>query len=511
MVLLLSYAYFRFIGEYFTLVSIGMISFAAVAQFAPAILGGLFWKRATHAGAMSGLIAGFAVWAYTLVLPTLAQAGLANEAIMSEGPLGLSLLKPQQLFGLADLDPIAHAVFWSLLVNSACFLGVSLFSRQSAIEHTQAVLFVDVFSYSSKPEDSPVWRGTALVTDLRSLLERFLGPARTEEALNAYAGDHHIRWGLVPTADPGLVTYAEKLLAGAIGSASAHVMVSSVIKEEPLSIQEVMKILEETRQAIAHSRELEKITAELKAANLRLQELDRLKDEFISTVTHELRTPLTAVRSISEILHANPLLPEDQHRNLTGLIVKESERLTRLINHVLDFQKLETGKMQWQAQPVDISEICRHAFSAVRQLIDDKHIQATLSVPEHVPTVTGDRDRLVQVLINLLSNAIKFCPASGGRIDLTVTTHPAWLQAEVRDNGIGLAPGDLEAVFEEFRQIRHSALGRPAGSGLGLSIARRIVQHHGGSIWAESEPGRGAVFIFTLPLTPSPSAAGLDA
>jgi signal transduction histidine kinase len=500
MVLLLSYAYFRFIGEYFSLVSIGLISFAAVAQFAPAILGGLFWKRASQAGAMSGLLAGFAVWAYTLVLPTLAQVGLLDPTLVSEGPLGIFLLKPQQLFGLADLDPIAHAVFWSLLANSACFVGVSLFSRQSAIEHTQAALFVDVFSYSGNPESSSIWRGTALVTDLRSLLQRFLGPARTEEALNAYAGDHHIRWGQVPTADPTLVTYAEKLLAGAIGSASAHVMVSSVIKEEPLSIEEVMHILEETRQAIAHSRELEKITAELKAANLRLKELDRLKDEFISTVTHELRTPLTAVRSISEILHANPLLPEAQHRNLTGLIVKESERLTRLINHVLDFQKLETGKMQWQAQPVDVSEICRHALSALRQLIDEKHIQATLRLPERIPPVRGDRDRLIQVLINLLSNAIKFCPASGGRIDLVVSLRAVTLLVEVRDNGIGLAAADLEAIFEEFRQIRHSALGRPSGSGLGLSIARRIVQHHGGRIWAQSEPGGGAAFFFTLPL-----------
>ena len=124
---------------------------------------------------MSGLAAGFGVWAYTLVLPTLVQAGILDQEIITRGPFALSELKPFQLFGLQDVDPIAHAVFWSLLANTFLYTGVSLFTRQTAIEHTQAALFVDVFAYSSKPEDSSIWRGTALVTDLHSLLERFLG------------------------------------------------------------------------------------------------------------------------------------------------------------------------------------------------------------------------------------------------------------------------------------------------------------------------------------------------
>ncbi len=507
MVLLLAYAYFRFVGEYFALVSIGLISFAAVAQFAPAILGGVFWKRATRAGAMSGLIAGFAFWAYTLVLPTLAQVGILDEEIIARGPFGVSALRPFELFGLQGFDPIAHAVFWSLLVNTSFFVGVSLFSRQTAVEHSQAVLFVDVFTYSEKPEDPSIWRGTALVKDLRALLERFLGAARTEEVLGAYASSHQLRWGPVSEADPALVTYAEKLLAGSIGSVSAHVMVSSVIKEEPLGIDEVMDILAETRQVIARSRELEEITAELKSANIRLKELDRLKDEFISTVTHELRTPLTAVRSIAEILNANPALGEGQHQHLTGLIVKESERLTRLINHVLDFQKIDTGRMQWLMASVDVREICREALAAMRQLIDEKQIRADIESPEQLPPIFADRDRLVQVMVNLLSNAVKFCHKDNGRIDVAIVPHPDHLRVEVRDNGIGILPEYLDIIFEEFRQVRHSTRGRPPGSGLGLAIARRIIAAHGGRIWAESEPGSGSVFSFTLPyLTERPPA-----
>jgi signal transduction histidine kinase len=501
-VLLLAYAYFHFIGEYFALVSIGLISFAAVAQFAPSILGGIFWKRATRAGAMSGLIAGFAVWVYTLVLPTLVQAGILDSEIVTRGPFAIAALRPFQLFGLKDMDSIAHAVFWSLLANTACYVGVSLFTRPSAMEHTQAALFVDVFAYSAKPEDSAIWRGTALVKDLRTLLERFLGPERAREALSAYGGGRKNRLGAISQAEPGLVNYAEKLLAGAIGSASAHVMVSSVIKEEPLGIDEVMHILEETRQAIAHSRELESVTAELQAANRRLKDLDRLKDQFISTVTHELRTPLTAVRSIAEILKASPHLPEDRHRQLTGIVVAESERLTRLIDQVLDFQRIETGRIQWLSEPVDAAEVCRDALESVRQLVVDQGIAVELDLPQALPPIRGDRDRLIEVMINLLSNAVKFSASPGGRIEIRAARRPDHLRVEVRDNGIGIPAEDLEVVFEEFRQLRHAARGRPPGSGLGLSIARRIVQHHGGRIWAENHPRGGSVFVFTLPFPP---------
>jgi signal transduction histidine kinase len=472
-----------------------------VAQFAPAIVGGIYWKRATLSGAMSGLTAGFLVWAYTLVLPSLEGVGLLNQRLMADGAFGLALLKPYQLFGLTGLDPIAHAVFWSLLVNSSLYIGVSLFSRQSALEHTQAALFVDVFTYPGKTESPSFWRGTALVADLRSLLERILGPERTAEALSDYSNRHKIRWSPLSTADPTLVIYAEKLLAGAIGSASARVMVASVVKEEPLGLDEVMNILDETRRVIAYSRELERATAELKSANERLKELDRIKNEFISTVTHELRTPLTAVRSIAEILNANPQLPESRHLHLTGIIVKESERLTRLVNQVLDFQRLETGKMSWQMQSVDLGEICREALTAVRPLIDDRHIELSLDLPHQAALVHGDRDRLVQAVLNLLSNAVKFCDSSGGRIGFRLAVHPYHLQVEVTDNGAGIHPEDLKVIFEEFRQARNAPSGRVSGSGLGLAITRRIVEHHGGRIWAESLSHGGAVFTLTLPIT----------
>jgi signal transduction histidine kinase len=500
----MGYAYFHFVGKDYSLVTIGMIAFTAVAQFGPAMIGGIFWKDGTRAGALCGLLAGFLIWGYTLVLPSLVQAGFLPSSFMTDGPFGITLLKPYQLFGLdtetLGLDLYAHAVFWSMLFNVGAYVGVSLFSRQTAVEHTQAALFVDVFKYSEDTEKSPFWRGTASLPDLRSLLGRFLGQQRADETLAGYAKRHNLNWEKGFTADAGLVSHAEKSLAGVIGSASARVMVASVVKEEPLGIEEVMNILDETRQVIIYSRELEKATADLKAANERLKELDRMKNEFISTVTHELRTPLTSVRALAEILHDNPDLDPLKHTQFTRIIITESERLTRLINDVLDFQKIESGRIEWQISRLDLKEIIKESVACTNQLILEKHIQLELNLPPQPAPITGDRDRLIQVMVNLLSNAVKFCDSEKGRISIGLTLETDYLKVMVSDNGIGISPEDQRQIFKEFRQAKDALRGRPRGTGLGLAITRRIIDFHRGQIWVDSQVGSGSTFSFTLPL-----------
>jgi len=159
--------------------------------------------------------------------------------------------------------------------------------------------------------------------------------------------------------------------------------------------------------------------------------------------------------------------------------------------------------------PVDMREICREALTSVRQLLDEKRIHANLDVPDHAPPVFGDRDRLMQVMINLLSNAVKFCKDAGGRIDVRLDARPDHLEVEVCDDGVGIRAEDLEVIFEEFRQSWHGSRGRPAGSGLGLAITRRIVEVHGGRIWAESRLGLGSTFTLTLPFTAPPAESGI--
>jgi Na+/proline symporter len=160
-ILLLGYLYFRLAGEAYALVSIGLISFAAVAQFAPVVLGGIFWKGGTRAGALAGLSAGFAVWLYTLLLPALARSGWLPIGFVEEGPFGIALLKPLELFGLTRLDQITHAMIWSMLANIGAYLAVSLWGTASAEEHRQASLFVDVFGQAGEAARRAVlaWHG----------------------------------------------------------------------------------------------------------------------------------------------------------------------------------------------------------------------------------------------------------------------------------------------------------------------------------------------------------------
>ncbi len=498
--ILLGYIYFRQTAEYYPLVAIGLVSFSAVAQFAPALLGGLYWKGGTKTGALSGMVGGFLVWFYTLALPTMTGGGLIPNSFIASGPFGIAWLKPFHLFGMTGLDSVSHGVFWSLLVNTSVYIGVSLFSRQSPLEHSQATLFVDVYHFSQEKEASVIWRGTALIPDLKSLLERFLGKQRTEEALADYAGGRHIDWDLAHNADPGFVAHVEKLLAGAIGSASARVMVASVVKEEMLSIQEVMDIVDETRQVIIYSRKLEKATADLKAANERLKELDRLKDEFISTVTHELRTPLTAIKSIAEILRDYPETDQEEQHSFLLIMNNEIRRLSRLINQVLDFQKIESGRMQWHTKPLNLIEVIQDSVDATRQLVTDKELSLIVDVPAEVPEMTGDYDQLIQAMVNLISNAVKFCDPQTGRIHIRLAHDRHRFLLSVADNGIGISDEDQKVIFHQFRQVTSSGRGRPQGSGLGLAITKRIIEFHVGSIDVASQPGQGTTFNIMLPI-----------
>ena len=507
LILLLGYLYYKLAGEAYALVSIGLISFAAVAQFAPAILGGIFWKGGTRAGALWGLLAGFAVWLYTLFLPALARSGWLPLGLLEQGPFGIELLKPLQLFGLAGLDQISHAMIWSMIANVGAYVLVSLSASPSADEHRQASLFVDVFKHTGEAGGARFWRGTASVSDLYSLLARFLGTATADSAFREYASAKGLNWPderLI--ADAELVHYIEVQLAGAIGAASARVMVAAVAKEEALTIDEVREILDEASQVVVYShkleqksRELEAATAELREANERLKELDRLKDDFISTVTHELRTPLTSIRAFTEILLDTPDVEVEQRKKFLGIITKEAERLTRLINQVLDLAKIESGKADWVESGVDMKEVISDTLAAMSQLFKEKNIKVEARLPEKVSTVTVDLDRMVQVMLNLLSNAVKFCDAANGRVEIALAEREGCLRVDVRDNGRGISPEDQEIIFQKFHQVGDALTDKPHGSGLGLHISRQIVEHFGGRMWVESSLGGGARFSFTLP------------
>ena len=243
------------------------------------------------------------------------------------------------------------------------------------------------------------------------------------------------------------------------------------------------------------------------------KEIDRMKTDFISTVSHELRTPLTSVVGFAKISHKklsdkiSPALQDadrktqralNQVEQNIGIIVSEGERLTALINDVLDIAKMEAGKIEWQMQKITVAEIVERAAAATRALFETSKLELIEEVEADLPQVMGDSDRLIQVLINLISNAVKF--ANEGSVTLRAKRNEGEVIVSVIDTGIGIAPDHLDKVFEKFKQVGDTMTDKPKGTGLGLPICKQIVEYHGGRIWAESELGRGSTFSFTLPL-----------
>lgn len=500
-ILMLAYGYFHTLGERETLVSIGLISFVAVAQFAPSFLGALYWKGGTKTGVLAGLISGSLIWAYTLPIPALAEAGIIGNSFLEQGPFGWELLRPYSLLGLEGLDHISHATFWSLAVNTLVFIVVSLYTEQSALCHTQSEVFVDFDKYDVLGGDeSQVWNRIARQDDLRSLLTRFLGKRKTNRLFRSQKqGEAY--------ADAKLVARVEKELASALGAASARLLISTVVKEEPLSVEEVINALDETQQLIHYSqqlerqsKELEAATKELRTANDRLQEMDKLKDEFITTMTHELRTPITSIKSLSNILLTKADLPVEKRQEFLAIIAKESERLARLVTQVLDLEKMESGHASWNFGPVDLRKAIERSIQTIKPLAKARNIGLEVNLPAEIPVITGDEDRLIQVIINLLSNAVKFCEPEEGKIALRLEVKAdESIRLQVKDNGIGISREQIPFIFDRFTQFNDFRTGRPQGSGLGLSISHHIVTRHGGSLSVTSEPGKGSCFTLRLP------------
>ncbi|WP_075881246.1 sensor histidine kinase [Vreelandella massiliensis] len=509
LILLLGYLYHALIGDSYSLVTIGLVSFAGAAQLAPALLLGLYWRGATRQGATLGLIAGFAVWGYTLLLPGFAQSGWLSATLLTEGPGSIAWLTPYALFGLEGWDIYTHSLLWSMLANVGLLVGVSLFTRQTPLEQTQAALFTQALHPNL--QTTSLWRGQTTQGELRELLERYLGATATQRV-----------FAKVPESDSAtnepatteLITRAEQALAGSLGSASARVLINSVVRGEALDLESILSILDTTSQTLEYNRELKqksqelaRIGEELRTANERLRELDRLKDEFVAMVSHELRTPLTSIRAFAEILRDGETLTDEKRRHFLGVIVHESQRLSRLIEEILDLARLESGRLTLNPETLDLAALAKHSVDAISRLQEKRGVTLDVNIEATPAMIVGDPDRLEQVIINLLDNAGKFADHDDPQVLLRLYRHKKNYRLSVEDNGPGISANERERVFEKFHQIEQSSdsakRGRPKGSGLGLPISRGIVAHLGGRLWVdEGATLGGACLVMELPHAP---------
>ena len=255
-ILLLGYFFYRSLAQAHGLATIGLMSFAAVAQLAPAFFGGLVWRRATARGAIAGIVAGFAVWAYSLLLPWVIKAGWLPTGLLTDGPLGIGLLKPQALFYL-QFEPLTHGVLWSLFTNMLAYVGVSLLRAPEPIERLQAHLFV--LDDMPRPVQAPtfrIWRTSVTVGDLQHAVGRYLGPERAERSFQEYAASRDQPLSLSAEADVGVLRFAEHLLTSAIGAASARLVLSLLLRRSDVSSQSALKLLDDASEAIQYNRDL---------------------------------------------------------------------------------------------------------------------------------------------------------------------------------------------------------------------------------------------------------------
>ncbi|MCI0546347.1 MAG: ATP-binding protein [Candidatus Rokubacteria bacterium] len=679
----LGYAYYHSIGESYTLVNIGLISFAAVAQFAPAFFGGLYWRRATKAGALAGLGVGFAVWCYTVLVPSFVRSGWVPGSLIADGPAGIGWLRPEQLFGVEGLGFWAHTVFWSLVGNGTAFVAVSLYTRPSPLEAAQADRFVGVFAHEPGREPAPLGGHGLTPERLEELVAKFTGREKARAAFGEFIASRGVRDPrLLAEADRReLLRFAERTLSGAVGTASAQAIVEGVgevatgrfeaifdvfgkvsqsleqsredlerrvrelsllneatrriaatldpqrmmdgvvvlltqefefdlltvrllepdgrlrikshhglppgadlgagdpvsretyfgecfldnrliiledpahlrkpvvlptrerleprsfvhapiaIEERPIGVLSAYsstgrvyfspEFLQLFRTLAAQlglgihnarlyrelgdlSRELEakvrQRTAELVDANRRLEELSRLKSDFVTIVSHELRTPLTSIRSLSESLLGARDMSRERQEQFLAIITAESQRMSRMISQLLDLSQIEAGKMEWRLEPLDLGEVVGHAVQANRSLFDARDITLVTPPPAGHPRVLADRDRVIQVVTNLLSNAAKFTPP-GGTVHVRTWHEGSEAVVEVEDTGMGVPPEQTEAIFERFRRAGDTLAGRHEGVGLGLPISREIVQQLGGTLMVLATSGRGSRFRMTLPVS----------
>ncbi|MGF1446950.1 MAG: ATP-binding protein [Pikeienuella sp.] len=517
-ILLLGFLYFVVAGGSGSLAAIGLIAFAGIAQVLPSLIGALYWRGATRMGALSGLVAGALVWAYTLFLPSFAGAAVFSEVMLAEGPWGVAALRPQALFGFDLGDPLIHALLWSLGVNCALFLGVSQATMPRPLEQVQGALFVEVLKSPGREARSYIQRSAA-PEDLFVLAQRILGAEAAQALFREMAATQGLASGL-PRPTDDVIARLERELAGSVGAASAHAMVSRAAGAGAISLTELLDIADETQRLLQTSlrladktAELERTAVELREANTRLRALDAQKDDFLSHVSHELRTPMTSIRSFSEILLMEKELERETAQRFVGIIHEESQRLTRLLNEILDINRLESGSSEMAIDIVDAEAAVTGAVDTLRPVAAEAGVEILPHEPLSGQLVLANQDRLRQVLINLVSNAIKYNNADAPHLRIAWHVDGKSLCIDVIDNGGGVDREEAETIFSKF--VRGTRSARSQGAGLGLPISRAAIRRMGGELSVVFNADQTSFFRVRLPrigaagMPPDPPDASL--
>lgn len=476
--IILAFIFYKYFIVSSSLFSIGLVSFVLVAQLAPAFFGSILWRRGTYSGAISGIIAGVLICYVTLILPNYSETFRNSEIYQSAF---------FNSFKISYLTPISNTFFWSILVNIALFTIVSVNTVGTYRERNYAEIYADIDDYIRNHENAYIWRGTAQVSDIQKILVRFLGEQKTKQALKIFNLKYNIT-DQNDTADARFIKFSENLLSGRIGTASAKILIEGVAKEDKISLPEVLKILEESKENISinkqlteQSQQLMKMSQDLQDANENLVVKDRQKNEFLDSVAHELRTPITAIRATSEVLLDDDEMPVEIKRDFLENIISESDRLAEIINDILYLDKLEAGSVALNIEKKNIIQTYQKALKPLRNLMEQKHLHHSEVNLLQNEIYSFDESKMIQVFQNILGNAVKFTNEQG-MIQTKFQEKDGELKISIFNTGKTIPEEDLEFVFDKFYQSKNQNIRKPIGSGLGLAICKNIINAHGGKI-----------------------------
>ena len=496
-ILALGYIYFRLSGGGAALAAIGLVSFTGVIQVLPAMVGGVVWRGANRWGAGAGLVVGFVVWAWTQFLPSFGVDAILSRSVFENGPLGIGWLRPLALFGIEGIDPLVHAVLWSMILNAGAFVTISILTFPNPLERLQGAQFVNIYDYS---RSTRTWsHSDAQAEDLLVMAQRILGGREAQTLFQAEARSQG-KVGFLPDVTPDFVERLERELAGSVGAATAHAMIGQLTDRAMVSVDDLIAVADETAQIMEYSNRLEAKSAEqdrtaraLREANEKLTALSIQKDAFLSQISHELRTPMTSIRSFSDILRDGEV-DDMSRKRFAGIIHEESNRLTRLLDDLLDLGVLESGQVQLNISEGRLSDVLDRAI--VASGVDPARLDIQRRIANEAVTLTTDIERLTQVFINLISNAAKYCLAEAPVLRIIVRRIEGRLVVDFQDNGAGIPRESQTMIFEKFSRLEDE--GKAGGAGLGLAICRQIMTALGGDV--TYLPGQsGAAFRVTLP------------
>lgn len=534
-ILIAGYGFELTLGNESSLVSIGMLAFAATAQLAPAILAALFWPSSSRAGATIGLSLGFGVWLYTLFLPALADVHVLSANWVSDGLFGAGWLRPRALFGLTGLDPISHALFWSIGLNTLGLVLGSAWRPPDRVQRRESegfgTLRLDVeearaMGFDPGPTDIPL--GPKLESLRRASL-RWVGVSTYERMIDAVLA----RSGLASDQPVGIEQLRalraefEAELASVVGVALAHASLQAsgffgaeeqerlaahyarTMAELDVGPDELRRRLEDHRveneRALEQASWLEAVVAErtaaLEAANQGLEAAreaaeaaSRAKTDFLCAMSHEIRTPLTAILG-SVTLALEGEMEGPPLRGHLEAVETNGEHLLAILDDILDLSKVESGQLTVERVPTNPADIVRDVVELLRARAEEKRLQLELHIDGSLPpAILSDPTRLRQILLNLVSNAVKFTEAGG--VKVRASAAGTTLRFEVEDTGVGLSAEQQARLFEPFEQgVRRRLHG---GIGLGLSISKRLAERLGGRLAVSSIEGMGSTFSLEL-------------